>query len=73
MAKIVGNDSARNQTGWVWLENIQARATYTDLIHTLTVLNGIQGQIATGKSVGKSEVARKSADIHRGNASVDQL
>ncbi|KAL7555190.1 hypothetical protein ACHAWF_018839 [Thalassiosira exigua] len=43
--------------GWIWLEELQACATYTDLTHAMNVLEGVKKQLSArkcNKTAGKS-------------------
>lgn len=37
--------SPQTLSGWVWSEELQARAAYTDLIHSIDVLGGVKKQL----------------------------
>ena len=38
--------STQSLSGWVWAEELQARAAYTDLTHSINVLIGVEKQMA---------------------------
>ena len=46
--------SPQSTLGWVWAEEFQARAAYTDLTHTIDVLTGVKKQMAKPNSMSSS-------------------
>lgn len=45
-----GKSSPQDISGWIWMEELQARAAYTDLTHAIDVFNGVRMQLQTGKT-----------------------
>ena len=62
LTKIMRSKSSpQNLSGWVWLEELEARAAYTDLTHAIDVFNGVQKQIATSqRTTGTSNMLAQS-------------
>ena len=45
----------QRMSGWVWTEQLRARAAYTDLTSAIDVLNGIERQILSSKDCGNDD------------------
>ena len=66
---IRSKNSPHYQSGWVWVEELQARATYTDLTHSLDVLHGVKQQMKTAKSMSRGDkpIAKQLKDSPNAN------
>ena len=54
--------SPPSTSGWVWAEEFQARAAYTDLTHTIDVLTGVKKQMAKPSSDFLPKSAQSKTD-----------
>lgn len=75
LTKSLSIKSSEQMNGWIWMEELKAHATYTDLTSSVDVLNGFNKQITTTvqeHSLPKHSIA-KASDDKGGNESTNQI
>ncbi len=70
LTKVMRCKNGPQKSGWVWVDEVEARAAYTDLIHAIDVFNGVKEQMTpkNQRTTSKSVMLAKSMNENSSKA-----